>query len=109
MNVTIDIKMLAIVVLVIALVVLIVYLIKALKKLIATLDHANTILEDVEVVAGIAAERSKDIDGIIDNVSTSVSDMSEAIKGKQNIVSATSSVVKAIAAVKNAWDKKEEK
>ncbi|MDO4746184.1 MAG: DUF948 domain-containing protein [Bacillota bacterium] len=111
MNVTIDIKVLAIIVIAIAVVVLIVYLIQMLKKLMVTLDHANKILEDVEVVSDIAANRSKDIDGIITNVSGSVSDLSEAIKGKQNVVSAATSVVKAAVAVKKVIDKenKEEK
>lgn len=105
MNVTIDIKVLAIIVIVIAVVVLVAYLVKLLKKLMVTLDHTNKILADVEVVSEIAADRSKEVDGIITNVSESVSELSAAIKGKQNIVSAATSVVKAIAAVKNALDK----
>lgn len=109
MNVTIDIKVLAIVVIVIAVVVLAAYLVKMLKRLIVTLEHANKILEDVEVISEIAANRSKDVDGIIGNVSESVSDLSTAIKGNQNIMSAIVSVVKAAAAVKNAVTKDEEK
>ena len=109
MNVTIDIKVLAVIVIAVAVVVLIAYIIQALKKLMVTLDHTNKILEDVEVVSDIAANRSKDIDGIIENVSESVSDLSDSIKGKQNIISAVTSVVKAVAAVKNTIDKKEEK
>lgn len=109
MNVTIDLKVLAIVVVVIAVVVVAVYLVKLFKKLMVTLDHTNKILEDVEVVSDIAANRSKDIDGIIENVSGAVSDLTEAIKGKYNIVSAVTSVAKAAVAVKNYFDNKEGK
>jgi len=107
MNVTVDLKALAIVVVVIAVVVLAAYRVRVLKRLMVTLEHTNKILEDVEVISEIAANRSKDVDGIIGNVSESVTEMSDAIKGKQNIVSAVSSVIKAAAAVKNAVDKKD--
>lgn len=109
MNVTIDIKVLAIIVIAIAVVVLAAYLVKVLKKLMVTLDHTNKILEDVEIVSEIAANRSQDVDGIISNVSESVADLSASIKGKQNVISAATSVVKAVAAIKNAIDKEEKK
>ncbi len=109
MNVTIDVKALAIVVVVIAAVVLAVYLVKALKRMIVTLERANKILADVEVVSGIAADRSKDVDNVIGTVSESVSDLSEAIKGNRNVMSAIVSVINAIATVKNAVGKNDEK
>ena len=109
MNVTIDVKALAIVVVVIAAVVLAVYLVKALKRMIVTLERANKILADVEVVSGIAADRSKDVDNVIGTVSESVSDLSEAIKGNRNVMSAIVSVINASATVKNAVGKNDEK
>lgn len=102
MNVTIDIKLLAFGILALALVILIVYLIQLARKLIVTVDHTNKILEDVEVVSEIAANRSKDVDEIISNVSESVSSVTETMKEKQNIFTAVASIVKAVAAVKNA-------
>ena len=107
MNVTVDLKILAIVVIVIAVVVLAAYLVRVLKRLMVTLEHTNKILADVEVISEIAANRSQDVDGMIENVAESVNEMSDAIKGKKNIVSAVSSVVKAVAAIKNAVDKKD--
>jgi uncharacterized protein YoxC len=105
MKMMIDLKILALIVIMIAVIVLVVYLVRLLKKLMITLEHANKILEDVEVVSDIAANRSKDLDGIIGNVSESASELSAAIKGNQNIVSAATSVVKAVAAVKKVIDK----
>ena len=106
MKMMIDLKILALIV-----VVLVIYLVRLLKKMMITLEHANKILEDVEVVSEIAANRSKDLDGIIGNVSESAAEISAAVKGNKNVVAAAASVVKAAAAVKKAVekDKKEKK
>ena len=87
MNVMIDLKTLFLIVLGIALLVLIVY------------------LKDVATITDLAAKRSKDVDGIIGDVSESVESLSKAVKGDQNIFSAISSVIKAVAAVKKAGSK----
>ena len=92
MNVMIDLKTLFLIVLGIALLVLI-------------MDHTINILEDVAIITDLAAKRSKDVDGIIGDVSESVESLSQAVKGDQNIFSAISSVIKAVAAVKNAGSK----
>lgn len=109
MNVTIDLKILALVIISIALVVLIVYLIQVMRKLLVTLDKANKILADAEVISDIAANRSKEVDGIISNVSESVASVSEAVKGNKNAFAAAAAVVKAAMAVRNAVTKEEEK
>lgn len=107
MNVTIDIKVLAVIVIAVAVVVLVAYIIQTLKKLMVTLDHTNKILEDVEVVSEIAAERSKDIDGIITDISGSVTTISDTIKGHQSTISALTSLVNAIASIKGIVNKKD--
>lgn len=109
MNVTIDLKMLALVIISIALIVLIVYLIQAVRRLLVTLDRTNEILADVEVISDIAANRSKDVDGIISNVSESVSSVSEAVKGNRNTFAAAAAVVKAVLEVVKTVKKEEEK
>mgnify|MGYP002563538125 CR=1 FL=1 len=102
MNVMIDLKTLFLIVLGIALLVLIVYLIQLTRKLLTSMDHTINILEDVATITDLAAKRSKDVDGIIGDVSESVESLSKAVKGDQNIFSAISSVIKAVAAVKKA-------
>jgi len=101
MNVMIDLKTLFLIVLGIALLVLIVYLIQLTRKLLTSMDHTINILEDVATIT----KRSKDVDGIIGDVSESVESLSKAVKGDQNIFSAISSVIKAVAAVKKAGSK----
>ena len=105
MNVMIDLKTLFLIVLGIALLVLIVYLIQLTRKLLTSMDHTINILEDVATITDLAAKRSKDVDGIIGDVSESVESLSKAVKGVQNIFSAISSVIKAVAAVKKAGSK----
>ena len=105
MNITVDIKTVFIVLVLIALIVLIIYAIMMIKKLMVTLEHTNKILEDVEVVSGIASERSKDVDSIITNVSGSVSDLSDALKGNSSTVSAIASIVKSAVAIKGLMSK----
>ena len=105
MNVMIDLKTLFLIVLGIALLVLIIYLIQLTRKIMTSMDHTINILEDVAIITDLAAKRSKDVDGIIGDVSESVESLSQAVKGDQNIFSAISSVIKAVAAVKNTGSK----
>lgn len=105
MNVMIDLKTLFLIVLGVALLVLIIYLIQLTRKIMTSMDHTINILEDVATITDLAAKRSKDVDGIIGDVSESVESLSQAVKGDQNIFSAISSVIKAVAAVKNVGSK----
>ena len=100
MSVTLDLKTLLIALVLIALIVLIIYVIIMVKKLFVTIEHTNKVLEDLEVVSGIASERSQDLDGIISNVSGTVADLSDAVKGNQSTVSAIASIAKSAASIK---------
>ena len=100
MSVTLDLKTLLIALVLIALIVLIIYVIMLVKKLMVTLANTDKVLEDLEVVTSIAAERSQDVDSIITNVSGTVADLSDAVKGNQSTVSAIASIVKSAASIK---------
>lgn len=106
MNVTIDIKLFFVVLLLIALIILVVYAIFMIRKLLETLDHANNVLKDVEVISEIAAARSQDIDEIIDDASGIVSEISGAVAGNSNVVSTVSSVAKAAASLRGLFANK---
>ena len=107
MSVTIDIKVLALAAIFIALLVLIIYMIKLMRKLIVTVEHTNKILEDVEVVSDIAADRSKDVDDIISNVSESVASVKDALNGKESIFPALTAFVQSLVMLKNAASDKD--
>ena len=95
MSVTIDLKMLLLIIVCIAVVVLVIYVVRFLKSLMVTLEHTNEVLKDVEVIT----------DGIISDVADTVSDITETINGKQNIISTAAAIAKAVISVKNTAEK----
>ncbi len=99
MDVTIDIKTFFLVLVLIALVVLIVFAILVMRKLLVTLERTNTVLEDVEVITEIAAARSEDLNGIVDNVSVAATELSDSMTGP-SFISAVSSIAKSAASIK---------
>lgn len=107
MDVTIDIKALLIVLVLIALIVLIVFCIFLIRRLIETLTHANKVLEDVEVISQIAASRSEDLDGIIDNVSEAATGLSGAMS-EGSFVSTVSSVARSVASLRGLLKEEDE-
>ena len=74
---------------------------------------ANDILDDAKVVSEITADKAQKLDGIIDGVSESVSDVAETLKGNKNIISAATNVVNAVrynlAGMAKAADRKKDK
>lgn len=89
------------------LVIFIIVCIVFMANLIKTVKHANVVLEDVQVVSKIAAERTKDVDKIIADVSETASHISGSLKSNQGAISAIIAMVKAIASLKNVVKKDE--
>ena len=109
MSVTLDLKTLLIALVLIALIILIIYAILMIKKLMETLAHTNKILEDFEVVSEIASARSQDVDSIITNVSSTVADLSDAVKGNQGTMATVASIVKSAASFKGMMSDNKQK
>ena len=99
--ITIDVKTLLICLLLIAITVLVVFLVVAAAHLIKTLKSLTKVLSDVEVVSDIAAERTRQVDGIVDDVTTTISGVTNKLKGDQGILKAISIIASAIIAIKN--------
>ena len=92
--------------------VLLIYLIVLVSNLIKTVKKANDILDDAKVVSEITADKAQKLDGIIDGVSETVSDVAETLKGNKNIISAATNVVNAVsnlAGMAKAADRKKDK
>ena len=105
MSVTFDLKTLFIILALIALIVLIVYAIFLIRKLMDTLKRTDQILDDVQVLSTIAAERGQDVDRIITSVSGTVADVSDAVKGNQKTITAVASIVNSAASLKGMMSK----
>ena len=111
--ITIDIKAAFIYVLLIAAIILMGYLVVVAKNFVTTIKELNKILEDVSVISGVAAERSVEVDGMIDDVQSAVADLSQAVKGEVGTIGAFVNMTKAIASMtalfKSDRPKKKEK
>lgn len=88
-----------------AVLVLLIYSIVFIKNLIPAVKNINKILEDTQVISGIAADNAKEVDKIIGEVSSSVGSISDIIKGNQSVIAALTSLVNAIGSLKNLLQK----
>jgi len=84
-----------------ALFVLIVYLIIMVKNLIPTLKSISKIMKDTEVISGVAAESTKEVEKIVVGLSSSVGSFTDILKGNQSMVAALTSIVNALTSLKN--------
>ena len=90
-----------------ALVIFLIACIVFMAHLIKTVKNANVILEDVQVVSKITAERAKDVDQIITDVAETASNISNSLKENKGAFSGLVSLLKAIASLKNATKRDE--
>ncbi len=86
-------------------IVLIIYLIMLLKKLIVTIDKANKILDDTNVVTSITASRATEINGVVDDVVGALSSVATSVKGNQSTMAAVSTLVNAIGSLRKILKK----
>jgi len=90
----------------IGIIILIFYSVIFLKQLILSVKYTNEILEDTKIISKIAADRTKDLDKAVGDITSSVSNLSEVIKGNQNMIAALTSIVNALASLKNIIKKR---
>ena len=88
-----------------AILVLLLYCIAFVRNLIPVIKNLNKILEDSKVVSGIAADKAKEVDKLVDDLSSSVGSISKAIKGNQSIVAALTSLINAIGSLRTLFEK----
>lgn len=94
MMITIDVKTALVYLLLVAAIVLVGYLIVVAKNLVKTVKEVNKILEDAAVVSSVTAEKASQLDGIVGDVCSAVSDISQAVKGEQSAIGAVSNLAK---------------
>lgn len=109
MILTLTVKDLLISLIFIGLIVFLCYLIVLVRNLIKTIKSTNKILDDACVVSEIAAKKATELDGVIDDVSSTVSELSDLIKGNQSIVAALSNIVNAVGSMTTIFRKGKEK
>ncbi len=101
MNTTITLGDAGLILIGLAVIVLLVYSIVFVRNLIPAVKNINKILEDTQVITGIAAENAKELDKVIGDISSSVGSISDIIKGNQSVVAALTSLINAAGSLKN--------
>jgi len=104
--ITIDIKSALIYLLLVAGIILIGYLIVVAKNLVTTIKELNKILEDTSVITNVAAERSVEVNGMIDDIQSAVADVSQAVKGEVGVIGSFANVTKAVLSLKELFHTK---
>ena len=99
MDTMISIKDLGLICIFIAATVLLIYLIVLVKHGIETIKRTNRILADTEAMTAIATKRTKDLDGIVEDVSGMVTGITESYKGNESAVKSLSKLVSAITSI----------
>lgn len=106
MEITLTLKDLGFILVIVAVLILIYYLVGLLKNLIITAKHTNAILEDTSKVTAIAARRAEQVDEAVGDLAESVKDVADMLKGNRSIMAAGSTLINAVAALKNLLAKK---
>lgn len=105
MNTTITLGDAGLILIGLAALVLLLYCIAFVRNLIPAIKNVNKILEDSKVISGIAADKAKEVDKIVDDLSSSIGSISNIIKGNQSVVAALTSLINAIGSLKNLFQK----
>jgi uncharacterized protein YoxC len=85
--------------------ILIIYLIVLVRNLNETLKKANVVIDEAHVVTEFAAKRTTEIDGMIDDVSTSIKSISDNLKGNINFAKVIAAFVNLGTAIKGFSEK----
>ncbi len=105
MEITLSLKDMGILLIGIGLIVLLMYFIVLIKNLTYSIKLTNKILEDSKVITSIAADRAKEIDSIVGDVSVTIGSLTESIKGNQSAIKALSTIVNTFGAIKSLFNK----
>ena len=84
----------------IGIIVLLISLIKLTATLIKTLKKTNAVLDDTQVITGIAAERTKEIDVAVGDTVGVVANVAKSFKGRQGVVGSVTTLAAAVGSLR---------
>ncbi|MBR0374229.1 MAG: hypothetical protein IJH91_06865 [Mogibacterium sp.] len=100
MQVTFDIKQLLIILLLIAAIAVLITLVIVLKNLVPTLKKLDSVMDDAKRITTVAANKTEQIDGAIDNAGSKVLNIADNIKGGGNLLSSATKISAGLASAK---------
>ena len=92
-----------------ALLLVLIYVAVLIKNLIPAAKSLTKILNDAEVISGIAAETAQDAQVMVGDAKKAVSTVADIVKGNQSIISALTSIINATASLRNLVKRAEKK
>ena len=98
MDTVVTFKDLLILVIGVGIIILLISLIKLTATLIKTLKKTNAVLDDTQVITGIAAERTKEIDVAVGDTVSDVAGVAKSFKGRQGVVGSVTTLAAAVGA-----------
>ena len=84
----------------IGIIILLISMIKLTATLIKTLKKTNAVLDDTQVITGIAAERTKEIDVAVGDTVGVVANVAKSFKGRQGVVGSVTTLAAAVGALR---------
>ena len=97
--ITVDVKLVGVVLLIMVAIVLLIFLIIAVSNLTQTLKKLIGILDDASVVTNIVQEKAKETKPVVDDLSSAIVSFSKAAKGEENRIQSLSSVAKSLSSM----------
>ncbi len=87
-------------------VILLIYVIRAVRNIIPVLKSLKKILNDAEVVTGLLADTTKNVEETVNSLAASSTDMAEFIAENTSSFKAIVSIVSALVSLKNLFSSK---
>ena len=84
----------------VGIIVLLISMIKLTATLIKTLKKTNAVLDDTQVITGIAAERTKEIDVAVGDTVGVVANVAKSFKGRQGVVGSVTTLAAAVGSLR---------
>lgn len=109
MEIVISLKDLGFIILIILLIILVIYMINVTRNLVVTIKKTNKILEDTEVITGIASERAKEANAAVGDLTEALATISSVLKGNQSMIKAVTNAFNAFAGLKGIFTSKDNK
>lgn len=109
MNISLNLTELLILVLLVLTIALVIYIMTLVSRTKKSLDKLDSVLEDANRISTIAAEKTEQIDGVIDNATDTVMGIVETVHENSSMISRVASVGTGAMAVKSHRDRKRSK
>lgn len=105
-EITISLQDLGMILIGVGIIALLLYLIILVKNLVPSAKSLAKIMEDAEVISGVAKDSALEAEQVMGDVTATVSTIADIVKGNQSIVGAMTNIINALGSLNNLLNKK---